>query len=81
MSLSAKETPSIIALSRQDLPHLANSTIDKASKGGYVILENLEAGITLVSTGSEVSLCLDTARILQEQNIITRVVVSIFSDP
>ncbi|GKU01658.1 transketolase [Fusarium langsethiae] len=73
--LTAKHTPSIIALSRQNLPQLEGSTIEKAAKGGYVLREVEGADITLVSTGSEVSIAVDAAKYLEEQkNIKARIV-------
>lgn len=74
MALTSKSTPSILALTRQNLPQLEGSTIEKAIKGGYVALENKDANITLVSTGSEVSLCLEAVKTLKEKNITARVV-------
>lgn len=74
MAITSKETPSIIALTRQNLPQLEGSTIDKAIKGGYVALENKEADITLVSTGSEVSICLEAVKTFSEKGKKARVV-------
>jgi transketolase len=74
MALTSRGTPSILALTRQNLPHLENSTIENAIKGGYVSLEDKDANITLVSTGSEVSICLEAAKVLKKQGITTRVV-------
>jgi len=74
MALTSKGTPSILALTRQNLPQLENSTIDNAIKGGYVALETEGAAVTLCSTGSEVSLCLEAAKTLQDQGIPARVV-------
>lgn len=54
VALTSKSTPSIIALTRQNLPHLENSTLENGIKGGYVAVEAENADITLVSTGSEV---------------------------
>lgn len=76
VALISKSTPSIIALSRQNLPQLENSTIDQAIKGGYVCLEAEKADITLVSTGSEVSICIDAVKYLKENHKITARVVS-----
>ncbi|CAA21881.1 putative transketolase [Schizosaccharomyces pombe] len=74
-ALTSDSTPSILALTRQNLPQLENSTIENALKGGYVMLENKEADITLVGTGSEVSLCIDTVKTLEtEYNLKARVV-------
>jgi transketolase len=77
VALTSKSTPSIIALSRQNLPHLENSTIERASKGGYAVHDPENADITLVSTGSEVGICVDAVKVLKEQHNLTARVVSI----
>jgi transketolase len=74
MALTSQTTPSIIALTRQNITHLENSSIENAIKGGYTALENADATITLVSTGSEVSLCLEAVDTLKSQGIVARVV-------
>lgn len=74
VALTSKHTPSIIALSRQNLPQLEGSTIEKAIKGGYVLHEVQGADITLISTGSEVSICVDAVKVLAEQGLKARVV-------
>ncbi|KAI7661065.1 hypothetical protein KC318_g6105, partial [Hortaea werneckii] len=55
---------------------LEGSTIEKGIKGGYVALETEGAQITLVSTGSEVSLCLEAVKFLAENKGIKARVVS-----
>jgi transketolase len=74
MALMSKGTPSILSLTRQSLPHIEGSNFEKSIRGGYVVLENEGANITLVSTGSEVSLCLKAVIILQGKGLTTRVV-------
>lgn len=74
IALESKHTPSIIALSRQNLPQLEGSSVQKAMKGGYVLKEAKNADITLVGTGSEVSLAVDTAKVLASKGINARVV-------
>ncbi|KAI6908577.1 hypothetical protein KC333_g9022 [Hortaea werneckii] len=76
MALTSHQTPSILALTRQNLPQLEGSTIEKGIKGGYVALETEGAQITLVSTGSEVSLCLEAVKFLAENKGIKARVVS-----
>jgi transketolase len=76
VALTSQETPSILALTRQNLPQLEGSTIENGIKGGYVALENQGAQITLVSTGSEVSLCLEAVKYLKEHKNVTARVVS-----
>ncbi|TKA22271.1 putative transketolase [Salinomyces thailandicus] len=76
MALTSQSTPSIFALTRQNLPQLEASTIEKGIKGGYVALEDSSAQVTLVSTGSEVSLCLEAAKYLKDNNNVKARVVS-----
>jgi len=76
MALTSKSTPSILALTRQNLPQLENSTLENGIKGGYVAIEAENADITLVSTGSEVGICVDTVKVLKDQHNLTARVVS-----
>lgn len=76
VALTSKHTPSIIALSRQNLPQLENSTIENGIKGGYVLKEASDAAITIVSTGSEVGIAVDAAKNLEEKHNIKARVVS-----
>ncbi|RQM05328.1 hypothetical protein DH86_00001868 [Scytalidium sp. 3C] len=77
VALTSKHTPSILALSRQNLPQLENSTIENAIKGGYVVHEDSKASISLVATGSEVGICVDAVKYLKEQHSIAARVVSL----
>ncbi len=74
VAIESKSTPSVLALTRQNLPQLEGSSIEKATKGGYVVVENESADITLVASGSEVALCNEAAAKLGEKGIKTRVV-------
>ncbi|KAH7357905.1 transketolase [Plectosphaerella cucumerina] len=77
VGLTSKHTPSIVALSRQNLPQLEGSTIEKASKGAYVLHEVEGADITLVSTGSEVGICVDAVKELADKHGLKARVVSV----
>jgi transketolase len=77
MALTSKSTPSILALTRQDLPQLEGSTLEKAIKGGYVALEDEEATVTIVSTGSEVGICLEAVKFLAKEKSVKARVVSL----
>ncbi len=77
VALTSKHTPSILALSRQNLPQLEGSTIERAIKGGYVLHEQEGADITLVSTGSEVSIVIDAVKLLAEKHNVKARVVSL----
>ena len=54
--------PTALILSRQNLPILAETDIDLAQSGNYLLVEHENPDATLLATGSEVSLCVDFAR-------------------
>ncbi len=69
--------PTAIILTRQNLPVLDPSKYPSAEnlkKGAYVLLENNEAQVTLLATGSEVSIALEAADKLKIDRILARVV-------
>lgn len=74
VALKSKKTPSILSLSRQNLPNLEASSIEKAAKGGYVVHEVESEDLTIVSAGSEVSIALEAAAKLNAEGVKTRVV-------
>jgi len=77
MALTSKSTPTILALTRQNLPQLELSTLENGIKGGYVAVEAENADITLVSTGSEVSICIEAVKYLKDNHQLTARVVSL----
>ena len=68
ISLASTNTPSALALSRQNLPTLrASSDVNLSAKGAYVLSEAEGArDVTLLATGSEVSLAMDAAKVLRD---------------
>ena len=73
--------PVALILSRQNiksLPAISGKSrreeAMKAEKGGYVVIENKDAKVTLIATGSEVSTLVEGAEILASEGIATRVV-------
>ncbi|GAA9931847.1 transketolase [Helicobacter pylori] len=71
LSLSA---PSGLILSRQNLPVLDEVSKEQVLKGAYVKYDAKNPVITLVASGSEVSLALESAKRLERENIPTQVV-------
>ncbi|WP_033763911.1 transketolase [Helicobacter pylori] len=71
LSLNA---PSALILSRQNLPVLDEVSKEQVLKGAYVKRDAKDPIITLVASGSEVSLALESAKILERENIPTQVV-------
>lgn len=65
--------PTILALSRQNLPLLQGSGLD-AVKGAYVVFDVPEPKAIIIAAGSEVSLAVSAANSLKERGINVRVV-------
>jgi transketolase len=77
LALLAKDRPAIMALTRQGLPLLRTTPTKEnlSAKGAYVLIEP-DGGrdVTLLATGSEVSLALDAAKLLQGEGIKAAIV-------
>jgi transketolase len=77
IALKSKNTPSVIALSRQKLPYI-NTELKKENKcslGAYQIkVTSHDYKVILVASGSEVELALSTQKELKENNIDSKVV-------
>ncbi|MEC7208601.1 MAG: transketolase C-terminal domain-containing protein, partial [Pseudomonadota bacterium] len=88
LALEAIDTPSVLALSRQSLPQLRfngdeksgehqgdDSRENKSARGGYILKEGSAAPqVTLLATGSEVSLADEARTMLEADGITTRLV-------
>ena len=77
IALKRQEEPSMLVLSRQVLANLHKnfSTENKSKKGAYKILDNGEnPDLVLLSSGSEVELCVSAAEILKEKDIKANVI-------
>merc|ERR1719367_721744 len=59
--------PTFLALTRQALPNLPNSSIENVMKGAYAVIECADPEFILVATGSEVHLCVDAAKEMGRQ--------------
>jgi len=74
-ALENKTNPTTIVLSRQNLPELNHKQVLKeVNKGAYIIDDNKQATLTLIATGSEVSLAIEAKKILEEKGLKVRVV-------
>lgn len=78
LALENESAPSLLALSRQDLPLLRSSSAENlTAKGGYVIADvrpGKRRQATIIATGSEVSLAVEAQKRLREEGIETAVV-------
>jgi transketolase len=77
LALRAKDRPSAIALTRQNLPQLRNRLDDDniCAAGAYEIAgPDGRADVSIFATGSEVSIAVDAAKLLAEKGVAARVV-------
>lgn len=76
--VASEKTPSLLALSRQGVPHLrgAYSEENLSAYGAYTLCEHSDDNpqVVLIGTGTEVSLCVDAAKVLKEKGVAVRVV-------
>ncbi|WP_341991730.1 transketolase [Azorhizobium sp. AG788] len=77
IALEAKDRPSALILSRQNLPLLRTETTDenRTAGGAYeLVAASGEAQVSLFATGSEVALAVEARALLEADGIATRVV-------
>lgn len=75
-ALNAKDTPSIISLSRQNLTQYPqHSSREGVSKGAYVFYDIDKHDVTLIGVGSEMGLVMETKqRLEQVHGVVARIV-------
>jgi len=77
LALQSRKTPSVLSLSRQNLPLVRTDHTDEnlCARGAYVLSEKDGArDLTLLATGSEVHIALQAASLLAEQGVHAAVV-------
>ncbi|MDB5661467.1 MAG: tkt [Cypionkella sp.] len=77
IAFTSKKTPSVMALSRQNLPTVrkVHTNTNMTAKGAYVLEEAVgKRQVILMATGSEVEIALKARDLLQADGIGTRVV-------
>jgi transketolase len=76
-ALRAGTSPSVLCLSRQALPAFRDAidNVNRVARGAYVVVEPDDGrDVTLIATGSEVSIALEAAKLLATDNIRAAVV-------
>jgi transketolase len=77
LALEAKTRPSVLALTRQNLPQLrlANDAANRCAKGAYeLVAAGGEAKVSIFASGSEVQIAVEAQKQLAAKGIATRVV-------
>jgi len=74
-ALKRLDGPSALILTRQALPVLPKAEPQNMDKGGYIVhKEQKDLDLTIIAAGSEVSLAVETAKMLEEAGYGVRVV-------
>lgn len=73
-AIESTSNPSVIALTRQNLSQLEGTSIEKAAKGGYTLINHPKPDIILVASGSEVAISVDASKKLESEGIKASVV-------
>jgi transketolase len=76
LAITAGDTPSILALTRQAVSNLRTTHTDDnlSAKGAYVLSDPKKRDVTLLATGSEVSIAADAAALLAKDGVQVAVV-------
>lgn len=74
IAFNSKNNPTVICLTRQDLPTFVTLEEAQVSKGAYIVSDEENIDGIIIASGSEVSLALDTKALLKEQGVNVRVV-------
>ena len=77
LALEARETPSVLALTRQNLPQLrrGNDAENRCAAGAYEISPAQgKAQVSIFASGSEVSIAVEAQKLLAAKGVATRVV-------
>ncbi|MDR1423454.1 MAG: transketolase [Azoarcus sp.] len=73
--LERQDGPTLLALSRQNLPVVtAAIAAESIARGGYILADAPDPQLVLIATGSEVKLALEAKATLDDNGIATRVV-------
>ena len=73
-ALASKDLPTALILSRQNLPPQNRNDSGLIAKGGYVLREAEDEDLVIIATGSEVELAINSAELLQAEDIKVKVV-------
>ena len=78
LALENKDGPSVLALTRQNLPQLRKEMVTRnlCAAGAYEIASSIagQARVSIFASGSEVAIAVDAKKLLDAQGILTRVV-------
>jgi transketolase len=74
MAIDYDEGPSVLGLNRTAVPLLEGTDRHKVQRGAYIISEDQDAKVTLISTGGDLFRAVEAVKMLNATGIRTRVV-------
>ena len=75
IALESKDKPVVIALTRQNVANLEETEdLESLDRGAYIIKDASNPELIMIATGSEVSLALESAKVLEKEGKKVRVV-------
>jgi transketolase len=78
LALENKDSPSVLALTRQNLPQLRKEMVTRnlCAAGAYEIASSIagQARVSIFASGSEVAIAVEAKKLLDAQGVLTRVV-------
>jgi transketolase len=75
LALEHSSGPSVLALTRQNLPQLRDSaTTNLSAQGAYVLRAARGATVSLIATGSEVAIAVEAQALLEQKGVVAEVV-------
>ncbi|MEB3356476.1 MAG: transketolase [Synechococcales bacterium] len=75
IAVESRKAPTLIAFTRQNLPNYDETSIEGVAKGAYIISDDEGTlDLLLIGTGSELSLCVEAAKVLRSEGKKVRVV-------
>jgi transketolase len=73
-ALTRTDGPTVLALTRQNLPVLDGTAAEAVAAGAYAVVQEEQPDVVIVATGSEVQLGVEAAGLLAADGLRTRVV-------
>jgi len=79
-ALKKRDGPTLLSLTRHNVPHLEHSSAEAVARGGYVVHTVPNPRLILVASGSEVSLSIDAAKLFEYANVVSMPCTSLFDE-
>ena len=79
-ALKRRDGPTLLALTRHNVPHIHNSSAEGVLRGAYTVHSVASPQVILVASGSEVSVCVEAAAMLGSANVVSMPCMSAYDE-